>query len=80
MSRSVSGELPIPIEEALMKLDMLAGKHDVVFKGDHDKGYAEGKGFHINYVVEGKMCTLTVTKKPFFVPWSVVEKALQKIF
>jgi hypothetical protein len=80
MSRSISGELPIPIEQMLEKLQFLAGKHDVKFVGDQVSGYAHGKGFHIEYLVEDKTCTLTVTQKPIFVPWKAVEKALAKLF
>lgn len=79
MSRSVSGPLPMPVEELLEKLQFLAGKHEVEFVGDHHQGYAHGKGFRIEYRVEGKDCTLTVTKKPLFVPWRAVEKALAKL-
>ena len=80
MARSVTGELPIPVEEALEKLNILAEKYSVEFKGDHSEGYAQGKGFHIRYEIVGKQCTLTVSKKPIFVPWSVIEKQLAKIF
>lgn len=80
MSRSVSGELPMPIEEAIEKLEHLAEKYSVQFKGDKNKGFAKGKGFHITYEMQGKHCTLTVTKKPVFIPWSVIEKQLAKLF
>ncbi len=80
MSVSVSGELPLPVEELLEKLYELAGKHDVEFQGDNHKGYAKGKGFHVHYVIDGNQCTLTVTKKPLLVPWSLVERSLKKLF
>lgn len=80
MSRSITGELPMPVEQLLEKLQFLAGKHDVKFVGDQQQGYAQGKGFHIDYFIEGKQCTLTVTRKPIFVPWKAVEKALSKLF
>lgn len=80
MSRSVTGELPIPVEEALEKLQELATKYSVEFKGDKKTGYAKGRGFHISYEMEGKNCTLTVSKKPLFIPWGVIEKQLEKLF
>jgi len=55
-------------------------KHDVEFSGDVEKGYAKGKGFHVEYVVLGESCTLTVTKKPMLIPWSLVEHQLEKLF
>ncbi|MDX1692201.1 MAG: hypothetical protein R3208_00470 [Ketobacteraceae bacterium] len=80
MSRSVTGELPIPVEEAIAKLEDLAVKYSVEFKGDKTSGYAKGRGFHVTYEMEDKQCTLTVLKKPIFIPWSVVEKQLEKLF
>lgn len=80
MARSVTGELPIGADVIVEKLRELAVKHDIEFCGDVDKGYAKGKGFHVEYVVRGTSCTLTVTKKPLLVPWSLVEAQLHKLF
>ncbi len=80
MSRSVTGDLPMGVEVILVKLRKLAVKHDIEFNGDTEKGYARGKGFHVEYVVVGSQCTLTVTKKPLLIPWSLVESQLHKLF
>ena len=80
MTRSVTGQLPESAESIIMKLEQLAVRYEVEFKGDVSRGYARGKGFHVDYVIVGEHCTLTVTKKPLLVPWSVVEKALARIF
>ena len=80
MSRSVTGELPIAPEIIVEKLKELAVKHDVEFAGDIEKGFAKGKGFHVEYVVRGTRCTLTVTKKPLLIPWALVEAQLHKLF
>lgn len=80
MSRSVTGELPIPIEEALEKLHSLAKRYSVEFHGDKNTGFAKGRGFHVTYEMEGNNCTLTVLKKPIFIPWNVIEKQLARIF
>ena len=80
MSRSVTGDLPIGAEVILEKLQELAVKHDIEFSGNTEKGYARGKGFHVEYIVMGTRCTLTVTKKPLLVPWSLVESQLHKLF
>lgn len=80
MARSVSGELPEAPEIIVEKLRELSARHDVEFSGDTTKGYAHGKGFHIEYLVKGTWCTLTVTKKPMLVPWALVESQLQKLF
>ena len=78
--RSVSGELTEDPQVIVEKLYKLANKHDIEFQGDHEKGFAKGKGFNVEYVVEGTMCTLTVTKKPMLIPWSLVERQLEKLF
>jgi hypothetical protein len=80
MSRTVTGTLPESAESVIRKLEKAALRYDVEFKGDVSKGYARGKGFHVDYIIVGERCTLTVTKKPMLVPWSVVEKALARIF
>lgn len=80
MTRSVTGELPIAPEVILEKLETLAVKHSIEFSGSVEKGYARGKGFHVEYVVVGTRCTLTVTKKPLLVPWALVEAQLHKLF
>ncbi len=80
MSRSVTGQLPDSAEVVIAKLKKMAVKHDIEFSGDTSKGYARGKGFHVEYVLQGTQCTLTVTKKPMLVPWSLVESQLHKLF
>lgn len=80
MSRSVTGKLPESPEVIVEKLKKLAVKHNVEFSGDVERGYARGKGFHVEYKVSGVNCTLTVTKKPLLVPWSLVESQLHKLF
>lgn len=80
MTRSVTGPLPESAETVVIKLEKLATRYEVEFRGDVNRGYARGKGFHVDYVIVGERCTLTVTRKPMLVPWSVVEKALARIF
>lgn len=80
MTRSVTGELPEAAEILVEKLRKAAVKHDIEFDGDAARGYARGKGFHVEYRVNGKQCTLTVTKKPLLIPWALVESQLHKLF
>ncbi|MCP5020079.1 MAG: hypothetical protein GY938_33050 [Ketobacter sp.] len=80
MTRSVTGRLKEDPSVIVERLHRMAKKHDVEFSGDVEKGYARGKGFHVEYVVLGESCTLTVTKKPMLIPWSLVEHQLEKLF
>jgi len=79
MSRTITTILPESVEILLEKLHRMAHKHEILVEGDVHAGSAKGKGFHINYNVIGEHCTLTVLKKPFFVPWAAVDKALSKL-
>ena len=78
--RSVTGELPEDPQVIVDKLHELADHHNIEFKGDIESGYAKGKGFNIEYVVNSTQCTLTVTKKPLLIPWCLVENQLEKLF
>lgn len=80
MSRSVTGTLPESVDVLLEKLEKAAQKHDIHFEGNETHGQAKGKGFVVKYQVDGDQCTLTVTKKPFLVPWGVIEGVLEKVF
>ncbi|HAG96906.1 MAG: hypothetical protein CMK83_16770 [Pseudomonadales bacterium] len=80
MTRSVTGRLKEDPKVIVERLYRLADKHDVHFTGDSEKGFAKGKGFHVEYLVEGESCTLTVTKKPLLIPWALVESQLEKLF
>lgn len=80
MSKSVSGELKEDPAKAVERVRQLADEHNIEFSGDECRGAAHGKGFHIEYLIEGQHCTLTVKKKPMLVPWAVVEKSLAKVF
>jgi len=79
MSRSITTVLPESVEVLLEKLHHMAHKHEFLVEGDVHAGFAKGKGFHIDYKVLGESCTLTVLKKPLFVPWVAVEKMLAKM-
>ena len=79
MSRSITAALPDTVEVLLEKIHRAAHKHNILFEGDAHRGSARGKGFHIDYKVINEYCTLTVQKKPFFVPWAAVESALHKM-
>ena len=79
MSRTVSGDLKEDPAEIVARLEKLAAKHDIEFNGDTEAGYAKGKGFLVEYQVQGRFCTLTCKKKPMLLPWSVVENAMNKV-
>lgn len=80
MTRSVTGRLKEDPKVIVERLVRLADKHDVEFEGDSENGFAKGKGFHVEYIVIGESCTLTVTKKPLLIPWALVESQLEKLF
>jgi len=80
MTRSVTGALPLPAPELLEKARDAAARNQVALEGDELAGKFSGHGFEGRYLVRGAEITLTVTRKPFIMPWFLVEQALQRLF
>ncbi len=60
----------------------LAKQGGIRFNGDQSSGTISGKGFAGEYNLtqssEGTRLTLTITKKPFIVPWGMIESTIEK--
>jgi len=53
-----------------------ASEKNGVVEGDNTSGTITGNGIKSNYIIEGNSISITVTEKPAFIPWSLVEKKL----
>lgn len=62
----------------LPKAKEMAERNGVVFTGDMASGSFQGKGIAGEYRVEGDTLFATISDKPFFVPWSVVNSMVRK--
>jgi len=69
---------PEQLEKALAQLASEAAKHGISFEYNLAKGSASGRGFAGHYAVHPDHIMVTVTKKPFIVPGSVVEEKVKK--
>ena len=58
----------------------LARQKKIAFIGDDKGGIIDGGGFAGTYSVAGQDVEITITKKPFFAPASLVESSIKKFF
>ena len=57
-----------------------AHKAGALFQGDETSGRFQGNGIAGEYRIEGGMVTVTITSKPFYAPWSLIESRLRSFF
>ena len=63
---------------AKVKSEMLKAGHK--FNGDSSKGEFAGGGVEGEYSIDGNTVTVSVTKKPFVAPKSLIEKKIKEYF
>lgn len=56
-----------------------AAENNAVFRGNEASGSFSGSGVEGVYRMDGKVVTVTITQKPFFAPWPVVESGLKRL-
>jgi hypothetical protein len=60
----------------------LRGHDQIVFTGDETSGHMKGRGFEGSYSMSrtpsGTEIALTISKKPFIIPWSIIESKLDE--
>ena len=54
-------------------------ENDADFKGNETSGSFSASGVKGVYRMEGEIVTVTVTEKPFYVPWPLVESELKRL-
>ena len=58
----------------------LKGNDEISFAGDESSGHIAGMGFEGRYSMSvsssGTKVTLEITRKPFIVPWSIIQSKL----
>ncbi len=80
MSRTFKISVKQPPELLLSKAQEMALKNAVNFVADAAEGRFSGRGLEGNYRFEQDTLIVTVTKKPPFVTWAMVEKMLHRLF
>lgn len=54
-------------------------ENDADFRGNKRSGSFSAIGVKGVYRMEGKVVTVTITEKPFYVPWPLVESELKRL-
>ena len=50
----------------------------VIFRGDRESGYLETKKTECSYTLINEEITLTIEKKPLFIPWKLIDKQIDR--
>ncbi|MBT7057065.1 MAG: hypothetical protein HN976_18375, partial [Lentisphaerae bacterium] len=77
MSRTVTHTFRQPPGQVLEAFKERSRQNGIHFTGDERSGRASGRGFVMAYRVDGRTIAITVRKKPWLVPWSMVEDKLK---
>jgi hypothetical protein len=66
--------------ELIRKAKNAAAQSEAVFAGDERNGSFSSTEVAGTYEISGDYALITVTKKPFIAPWSLVESKVRKFF
>jgi hypothetical protein len=66
-------------DELITKAKETAQKYGVHFLGDNDQGVIRGFGFKADYLFQENVLTITVFRKPAFLPWTTVEEKVRAL-
>lgn len=58
----------------------IARENDATLTGDARSGTFSGMGVEGSYEVEGKTVRITITEKPWLLPWALVESTVRGFF
>ena len=82
MTMSKTFEIPLGGDAVALvnKAQAAATTYAATFSGDISSGSFSGRGFDGSYTIIENMATVTITKKPFIVPWILVESKVRGFF
>ena len=80
MSRTFEVTIDSAPAELMSKAKKVAQEHGATILGDNYSGALSASGVEGGYEVIGSTVFITITKKPFFVPWGTVEKKVMDFF
>ncbi len=80
MSRSFSIKLTSTPNTLIEKAKKVAEENDATFSGDTTSGSFTGSGVEGSYEITGDTVTVTISKKPFYATWSIVESRVRVFF
>jgi hypothetical protein len=72
---------PAPSQNSnLRKTQSLANKTSASFQGNESAGKFSARSVTGVYRVRGNRVTITITDRPFLVPWSIIESKVRRFF
>ena len=77
MSKSFEIQLREKGEELVTRAQKTAQQEGLHFEGDTESGNIAGMGFEGTYVVEERKILVTIHKKPYLIPWFLVESTIR---
>jgi hypothetical protein len=80
MSKVVQVKLNQSAEEFVAKAKEAARDKGIHLIGDEEKGQFAGNGIEGHYHISGDTLSIRISKKPFIVPWNLIEAAVRNYF
>lgn len=80
MSKSFEFKLHSDPDDVIAKARLAARDNGVNFEGDGQTGRFAGHGIEGSYLILEDTLSLKILKKPFIMPWSLIESSLRKFF
>jgi hypothetical protein len=80
MSKSFEIKLNRDPKEFLAKARDMAHSHGVQFESNGQTGQFAGHGIEGSFLILEDTLSIQISKKPFIMPWSVIEATVRKYF
>lgn len=80
MSKSFEFKLHSDPDDVIARARLAARENGVIFEGDGQTGRFAGHGIEGSYLILEDTLSLKISKKPFIMPWSLIEASVRKFF
>lgn len=80
MSKSFEVKLNCNADQLIAKAKNTAHSNGIHFVGDEQTGHFAGHGIEGSYLIMEDTLCVKIAKKPFIMPWSLIESTLRKYF
>ncbi|HUL12992.1 MAG TPA: hypothetical protein VLU73_12600 [Methylococcaceae bacterium] len=80
MSKLFEIRLSTAPDEILAKARQTAQSSGVQLSGDHEAGRFFGNGMEGTYRIDGDTLAIRILKKPFILPWTLIESSIRNYF
>lgn len=80
MSKSFEVKLNRDPDEIIAQAREAAHKNGIQFTGDGQTGHFVGHGIEGSYLILEDTLSIQISKKPFIMPWSLIETTVRKYF